>query len=174
MYAVIKLLYSIGVYTVDAIGIHSFSSFWTRDRITRINIYSRFRRMTGGTRDEAHWRTSAKSHRSRGPCIFVDISPESEKGTNPNERDLSPARYVTTIFVDFDSHGPFFRFRKAVERAALSSCWITWRVLGKNGHKLQFCRGEFASVSYNSIVLCDKYLIHIFYKYYAIWILREN
>lgn len=65
---------------VNAIGIHSFSSSWIRDRIPRINIYSRFRRMTGRTR-EAHWHTSAKFYRSRGPCIFVDISPESKKGT---------------------------------------------------------------------------------------------
>lgn len=152
---IIKLLYTIGVSI--AIGIHSWFTLDARSDHEHQYL------LTFPTNDCEKARSSL-TYLGKIPSRTLHFRGcfSWERGRDgPNERDLSPAWYVTTIFVDFDSHRLFFRFRKAVERAALSSCWITWRVLRKNDHKLQSLCGEYARVSFNSILSfsCDKYYI---------------
>lgn len=74
---------------MDAIGIHTGSS-WTRDRITHINIYSRFWRMTARTRG-AHWRISANPIVLANPAFSWAFFLRARKGRPERARLITGA-----------------------------------------------------------------------------------
>jgi len=136
----------------------------TRDRITRLNIYPRPRRMSARIHARIHRRFSTKSHHSSGhsrePCI-LDISLEWERerereGEGKTDRTSATYRRQDTWRQYLSiSIRPFFR--EAVERACPVRMQDYVTRVGKIGmtilfSSLFFCGME-NSVLHNAMVI---------------------
>lgn len=80
-----------------------------------------------------------------------------------NERDLSLARYVTTIFVDFDSHRPFSDFEKrsnalpCQDTGLRDACWEKRTILFTSC--CSFANERNSYIVQLDTYYCDKYFI---------------